>query len=497
MIRKRRKASRPHSRPAHPASVDTAIPAVKVYFSDFFEVSDNSIEDYGAFNISLVADLPLFVDPFLLFNSKKPEYQRLHQSIIQYLTFLRDQSVQGPLDQGLLKAWYRFPEVRQNWFGFTVSGNRGSGLGTAFAEALHENINRIFADFGAEKVTKGSHLEKLCLIREGVGKDNISDFTTRLIQEYLLEYTQKFAKKHIDPRFLRTFAIEKIHFNYETEVWEPCRFDLPKFENDYVLLTPRDMLTKDDTWINKPDLIADFDQIPDAIPNEQLRAQINNYFRKILPKKPSAKEHNEAAFRTVQAFPELIDYYIKYKEQHGERAQSISSQKVASSKALYVEQFKKLIALLASESDFYHVPGNTYEEAHARLRFLKDVVENKGGHKIFWSRGKPIEREEDVHILYRIAWFATPSDVSREVNDGRGPADFKISRGTADKSIIEFKLAKNTQLRRNLQKQAEIYGKASDAQKSIKVIVFFTGAERERVVKILKSLKCLTIPTLY
>ncbi len=249
------------------------------------------------------------------------------------------------------------------------------------------------------------------------------------------------------------------------------------------------MLTKDDTWINKPDLISDFDQIPNAIPNEQLRAQINNYFTKILPKKASAKEHNEAAFRTIQEFPELIDYYIKYKEQHGERAQSISSHKVAFSNALYVEQFRELIALLASKSDFYHVSGNTYEEAHARLRFLKDVVENKGGHKIFWSRGKPIEREEDVHILYRIAWFATRSDVSREVNDGRGPADFKISRGTPDKSIIEFKLAKNTQLKRNLQKQAEIYKAASDAKKSIKVIVFFTGAERERVAKILKSLK--------
>ena len=145
MISKRKKASR-LVRPVHAASVDTAIPVVKVYFSDFFEISEDSIEDYGTFNISLVADLPLFVDPFLLFNSKKSEYQRLHQGIIQYLTFLRDKSAQGSLDQGLLKAWYRFPEVRQNWFGFTVSGNSGSGLGTAFAEALHENLNRIFAD---------------------------------------------------------------------------------------------------------------------------------------------------------------------------------------------------------------------------------------------------------------------------------------------------------------------------------------------------------------
>ena len=37
-----------------------------VYFSDHFGVDPDTIEAYGAFNISLVADLPLFIDPFLL-----------------------------------------------------------------------------------------------------------------------------------------------------------------------------------------------------------------------------------------------------------------------------------------------------------------------------------------------------------------------------------------------------------------------------------------------
>jgi hypothetical protein len=36
----------------------------------------------------LLADLPLFVDPFLLFNSRKPKYRALHDPIIKYLRFL-------------------------------------------------------------------------------------------------------------------------------------------------------------------------------------------------------------------------------------------------------------------------------------------------------------------------------------------------------------------------------------------------------------------------
>jgi len=44
---------------------------MNVYFSDFFNVDPDAIEEYGAFNISLINDLPLFIDPFLLFNSDK------------------------------------------------------------------------------------------------------------------------------------------------------------------------------------------------------------------------------------------------------------------------------------------------------------------------------------------------------------------------------------------------------------------------------------------
>lgn len=41
------------------------------YFSDVFEISKKSLDDYGAFSISLATDLPLFIDPFLLFHTQK------------------------------------------------------------------------------------------------------------------------------------------------------------------------------------------------------------------------------------------------------------------------------------------------------------------------------------------------------------------------------------------------------------------------------------------
>ncbi len=144
----------------------TDIPA-EIYFTDFFKVEPEVLEEYGAFNVSLINDLPLFVDPFLLFNSDRETYQRLHEQMIDYVRFLRDKTVAGYINEGLLASWFMFPEVKQNWLGFSQTGNGGSGLGPDFAHALHRNLNELFPNFGQELVTEGSHLEKLTLIESG------------------------------------------------------------------------------------------------------------------------------------------------------------------------------------------------------------------------------------------------------------------------------------------------------------------------------------------
>ena len=446
------------------------------------------MEEYGAFNISLINDLPLFIDPFLLFHSDDERYQALHQEIIHYLRFLRDKSVGGRVSPGLIKGWYTFAEVKQNWLGYSLVGNAGSGLGPRFAGALNRNLHSLFSDFGEERITEGSHLEKLTLIESGVGRDNISDFTTNLIKKFLLEYTERFARAHLLPDRCRTMPIARVGFNYSTEVWQSQAFYLPWDGDDFVLLTPKNLLTKDENWISRNGLIDDFDDVVSSVSDDQLRAEVNNYFLSILPDDASSGDEKEARSEVISTFPQLIEYYIRYKEDRGHEAEALSDQKVAESERLYIEQVRTFAEQLRAETDFYKRGGHTLPEARARVHFLKDVIENKGGHRLFFADGKPIRRESDLQLLFRLTWFAAVSDVSREVNDGRGPADFKISRGALDKSLVEFKLASNSKLKRNLERQLEIYKSASDAPNGLKVILYFTEDERERVYAILDEL---------
>jgi len=472
------------------------------FISDYFGIDKQIFEDQGVLNVSIVNDLPLFIDPFLLFHSDKPEYVELHEGMIEYLVFLRDRAAAGPVSEGDLRNWYCFKEVKQNWLGFSESGNAGAGLGLKFARGLHANLHVIFSDFGKEKITESSHLEKVCLVAdENVGRDNISDFTTNLIKDYLCTYTQAFADAHLPAKAVREIWVDRARFNYETETWMRVKYRLPWVGDDFVILTPKDMLTKDENWINKSDLVHDFEDIPNAIPDRELRAAVSNYFEKALNRKPPAKrgkkppeptreERSKAVFATLREFPKLIDYYIRLKEQSGDEASDVSAERVLSVEYLFIDQIQQLQTALVAQTEYYKIGRSSHEECHARLAYLKDVIENKGGHRFFYDdEGQPIEREKDLHVLFRLVWFGTPSVFGAEANDGRGPVDFHASRGKNDKTLVEMKLAKNSKLAKNLEKQLEIYQAASDAKRGIKVIIYFTLTELAKVKRILKDLK--------
>jgi hypothetical protein len=468
---------------------------MKIYFSDFFNVTSEQIEDYGAFNISLINDLPLFIDPFLLFGSKKNEYKQLHDGIIKYLSFLKAKSAVGITELSQIKSWYLFSEVKQNWFGYSKVGNNGSGLGKDFGKSMSSSMHIVFDDLGKEKITQSSHLEKAGLFEIGVGKDNISDFTTNLIKEFLLSYTETFATKNIDSKFLRKVNVTKVYFDYNLERWMPKEFRLPYMRHDYVILTPRDILTKDDNWINNNDLRGDFTRIVNGIPNDQLRNEILNYFRIVLPKPPrnkrnTQKEISQAVQNTIRQYPEIIKWYIKNKEENKEGAKNISKQKVDEVETVFIHKLSKFVELLSDKTEFYSVDSeSSFDESLKRVNYLKDVIENNDGYKLFYIDNQPIKREEDLQIIYRLTWYASDYDVNREPNNGRGHVDYAISKGAVNKTLVEFKLASNSKLKQNLAKQVEVYEKANNTDKSIKVILFFDDYEYRKVVKTLKELK--------
>ena len=226
----------------------------EIYFSGYFNIDHAQLERYGALDICIVTDNRAFIDPFLIFANKK--YISQHTTIIKYLKFLKKLSTNN-FERGIYEHYFKFPEVSQLWLGFSF-GNKGRGNGPKFGKALNRNLNSIFTNFGEEKITESPHLEKLCLVERGVGADMISDFTANLIKNFLITYTERFAEKNIDSSKKKEFNIKKATFDFSTKIWLNRKAILPfvlnpEGKSEFVLLTPKDILSKSNTWISKSD----------------------------------------------------------------------------------------------------------------------------------------------------------------------------------------------------------------------------------------------------
>ena len=249
-----------------------------MFFSERFQISSELLKEYGAVDISLVCDIPLFIDPMLIFNSEKEIYKNLHKSIIRYFHFLYTKAEQG-LTMKEVSAWFNFSEVPNNWLGYSLVGNKGLALGKEYAKFLYENIAFAINTHG---ISKSKHIEKVMLLYDGSGKDKISDLTVNLIKGFLCEYTENFALQYLDERFLEKFPVDKAYFNYETESFVSKEYCLPyvldeKGRKEYVLLTPYDILREDEPSINKKDFYESHERIRNAIENDTLRTYVNNY----------------------------------------------------------------------------------------------------------------------------------------------------------------------------------------------------------------------------
>lgn len=463
---------------------------VRIHFSDFFNVSPRTLEEYGAFDVSLISDMPVFIDPFRLYASDKITYQNLHEIIIKYLCFLRDYcQANAVIDTGKMQEYFCFPEVKNLYMGFSETGNKGRGLGREFAKLLYRCFTGKLKDFGKEKVTQSSHLEKLCIIADGVGRDFVSDFSANLIKGYLLEFTEGFARKYLDEDKCEIRAINRAYFDFDRRVWKDREYFLPIHDGDFVLLVPRDMLTRDDTWISHRGLLRNFNRLPVTIGDEALRSKLNDLIASVCnaSRKISNREKIQAYKRFLGLHPEIADWYIKDQEDHKEEALFSLSERIEDTESTFIRGARAAAARLQFLG-FYKQTLTSIEEARVKIGYFKTFIEDNDGYKLLYDKGGKRLSEGHMQLAFRLLWYGSDKDVNREVNNGRGPVDFKISFGNGDKCIIEFKWASNTKLTENLQFQPEIYAKANGTKNKLCVVLYTSKQELARVEKVLMDI---------
>jgi hypothetical protein len=157
---------------------------------------------------------------------------------------------------------------------------------------------------------------------------------------------------------LKVFTVPRAEFDYAKKVWVPKKYLLPELNGDYVLLTPRELLTKNDTWINKHELYRDFETLPAAATDASLRQQLVSYFNAKVAEYSevkknektgkderhlSAKGRKSAIDDTISAYPAVIDIYVHKKEQRGDTAVEQSEVRVNETESFHESQWADFV----------------------------------------------------------------------------------------------------------------------------------------------------------
>jgi hypothetical protein len=101
-------------------------------------------------------------------------------------------------------------------------------------------------------------------------------------------------------------------------------------------------------------------------------------------------------------------------------------------------------------------------------------VEYNGLYIVFYNDNDSPRRENVIQRTFQAIadsyCEANNLDLSPEVNAGRGPVDFKFSRGTK-KVIVELKRSSNTRVLHGYQVQLAIYEEAEKCPRSVYVVM--------------------------
>jgi hypothetical protein len=200
----------------------------------------------------LEEDIPLYLDPFLLWSSADAEYRALHEQLVAFVEQFGALALAGKTGaaQRLLLTC---EEPHALGLGYAQGSKRGSFIGPATAELAV----RLFLDTPQLHDERLEHVEELGLFLPRIAEDRISDLTGCVLREFFVKYTAEQAAAHGVPTL--KFQVPEI-WDAEKKAWRTgLAAELPYHpEARTPLLFAPLALLRHLPWINYPDYYKSF-----------------------------------------------------------------------------------------------------------------------------------------------------------------------------------------------------------------------------------------------
>lgn len=424
---------------------------MSVLFSTELNISESTLRNLGVFNVFLDVDSHFFINIKRLQNTTTPEFMDGYDKVNQFFSDIgmllkHSRGSTDPLYRKAFKA-FNFPEVNGINLGFS-SGTHGAGFGPTLREQIIKDACRIIQS-GSEQ-PEIFHL--VGLFEENVGPDRLSDMVARIIIDNIIAYTKRIYHE----------------LNVNTQTYPDYNFDDGILINPYkrapLLLLPSELLHE----LPIARCWNDIDRV--CRENEAIRLEINDAVGDAWSKMSvSAKKDYlrdwifmdpERAARVIDSYKKVeidlynplsnLDYLIGYMQNTFSTHSDCEATSIAAARKI-LDNYREWVE--------YHRGAIIIHEAG--------------------SRSKEKWVQSTIHAVALMFCKDNNWDLSPEVDSGRGPEDFKVSRGS-DKTVVEVKLTSNAECVHGLEVQIEEYAKAESTENKLFVLVD-TGKNSYRV----------------
>ena len=426
------------------------------------EYLQKDVASLGIFDALLDKDSNFFINIIRLKESAVPEFREAYSHVNSYFsgiaTLLNAADKADKSDRMYREARRRFAfhEVNGINLGFSKS-SYGAGWGDTISDKVLSDAFQI--------VKKGSSQPEIFhlvnLFEENIAGDRLSDMLASVIEEDIKAYT----KRMLNEMGVSAVSFPQLDWTKEGLIKNP-------YKKCPILLLPVDVL-------HELPIARDWYDLGDVITkNEAIRREISSEIG-LEWEKWASRTRKQYLYDNIFMNPEVCKRVIEgYRE---EDLAAIDPREYPEYMAeLLLKQIRTVMPFAAKKRE-----PSSFEAAMAIIGILKDWVENNKGWAVIQNIPKQIREKAVQCCMFLGAKYYIDKnniDLSPESNSGRGPVDFKLSRGN-DKTVVEVKLSSNGNYIHGYHAQVEEYGRAERTRNLVYVFVDVGNPGRLETIK--------------
>jgi len=436
--------------------------------SDYYKIKPAELKKRDVFDSIIGTDNPYFFDTSLLPFTEAKEFESAREELLNH--FKKVIALIKTGKEAYFKkavSMLRQPDLRGAGTGYGERDD-GAGVGPKLAEILAQNAKDLIESGNDDPIL----FEVIGMMTPEFGPDRLGDLVNGILQKNIYRFTERIAGE---------LGIEcDFELKYDKETFKlPAH---PLSSKKPILFFPESVLSPLPIALSWEDVYAA------AVFNHETREKFNEFLKPLFEDKPDKKKFKEylTSDNSKERVETLLEVYkaIEPDKYDFEKDPAGHYRWYEDAKEIFNEVKRPIIKEVSTLKELI-------EAVDLIIKYFKRGIENHMWKHSYELDGTP---KNEAYFQSLFLLIAEPLcaekniDVAPESDKGRGPVDFKLSRGS-ENVTVEMKLTSNTNLAKGFKVQLPIYAKAEESKHSYFVVVKTTevSTQLEKVEQLVED----------